>query len=124
MKTIKETAKANNMSYNEYYRSLKNYKSLMGYTNQYSKMVWGSGIHKNYPNCSQMIRNIINIKTKGIKFYPYSIRAIRNSARPIQIKMKEILQNLSNEELNVGFHLELIGNNNHNGLIVKNSQRL
>jgi hypothetical protein len=60
-------------------------------------------------------------KQGGLKSFPSSIRKNRNSARPTRYNLKNSLKKLSDEELNVAFHLELIGNNRRKGTIVKNA---
>lgn len=68
----------------------------------------------------QKIRTEIK-KHGGLKSFPASIRKTRNSARPTRFNLKDSLKKLSDEELNVSFHLGLIGNNSRKGSIVENA---
>lgn len=60
-------------------------------------------------------------KQGGLKSFSSAIRRNRNSARPTRFNLKDSLKKLSDEELNVGFHLGLIGNNRRKGSIVENA---
>ena len=60
-------------------------------------------------------------KKGGLKSFSSYIRKTRNKARPTRYNLKDSLQKLSNEELNVAFYLGLIGNNKRKGSIVKNA---
>lgn len=73
-----------------------------------------------------MATNVQRIKARikkegGLKSFSSSVRKNRDSARPTRYNLKPSLKKLSNEELNVAFHLGLIGNNRRKGSIVENA---
>ncbi len=68
----------------------------------------------------QKIRKAIK-KAGGLKSFSSYIRKTRDSARPTRYNLKDSLKKLTNEELNVAFHLGLIGNNRRRGSIVINA---
>ena len=66
----------------------------------------------------EKIREVIG----NVKNYPVSIRKTRHVGQPMRRKIKEELQSLSNEEISIAYYLGLIGNNGHEGKIIKNAK--
>ena len=59
----------------------------------------------------------------GIMSFPATVRRGRVTGRPTRFNLKEELHELTDSELNVAFVLGLIGNNGHEGSIVKNATK-
>lgn len=70
----------------------------------------------------QRIRKAI-LAAGGLKSFSSYIRKTKNSSRPSRFNLKESLQDLTDEELNVSFKMGLIGNNRTKGTLVSNSTR-
>jgi hypothetical protein len=71
-------------------------------------------------NLANEIRTSIE-NNGGLMSFSSRIRRERDSARPTRFNLIEELQELTNYELNVAFHLGLIGNNRRVGTIVENA---
>ena len=69
----------------------------------------------------EKIRKEIN-NNGGLSNFPCKIKRHRPIGCPMKRMMIQELQELSKYELHVAFHLGLIGNNNIEGSIVKNSK--
>ena len=70
---------------------------------------------------ASVIRTVIE-NNGGMNSFSSQIRRNRPNGCPMKRMMIRELQELSNEELHVAFHLGLIGNENRKGSIVENAK--
>ena len=62
-------------------------------------------------------------KQGGVDSFPNSIKKDRPNGCPMKRMMIDELQELTKFEIHIAFTLGLIGNNGHDGTIVKNSKK-
>ena len=70
----------------------------------------------------EIIRETIESKG-GVMSFPATVRRGRVMGRPTRFNLQKDLHELTDSELNIAFILGLIGNNGHDGSVVKNATR-